>query len=37
MGAAVAGPFSIAQGKLDAMISRVLQIERQIEAPQTIH
>ena len=37
MGAAVAGPFSIDQAKLDAMIARVLQIERQITTPQTIH
>jgi hypothetical protein len=37
MGAAVAGPFSIDQAKLDGMISRVLQMERQITMPQTIH
>src|SRR5262245_54693871 len=29
MGAAVAGPFAIAQAELDAMIARVLRAERQ--------
>ena len=37
MGAAVAGPFSIDQVRLDAMITRVLQTERQFTAPETIH
>jgi hypothetical protein len=37
MGAAVAGPFSVDQAKLDGMIARVLQIERQLTTPQTIH
>ena len=37
MGAAVAGPFAIAQVQLSAMIGRVIQAERQAIAPQTIH
>ena len=37
MGAAVAGPFAIGHGQLDAMISRVLQAERQAVAPRTVH
>jgi hypothetical protein len=37
MGAAVAGPFAIAQAELDAMITRVLRTERQFLAPNTIH
>jgi hypothetical protein len=37
MGAAVAGPFSVDQARLDGLIGRVLQIERQITSPQTIH
>jgi hypothetical protein len=37
MGAAVAGPFSVAQAELDAMITRVLRTERQFLAPNTIH
>jgi hypothetical protein len=37
MGAAVAGPFAIGQTELDAMITRVLRIERQLFAPRTVH
>jgi hypothetical protein len=37
MGAAVAGPFSIDQAVLDAMITRVLRAERQVMQPSTIH
>jgi hypothetical protein len=38
MGAAVAGPFSIGQAALDAMISRVLRAERQTGlATPTVH
>lgn len=37
MGAAVAGPFTIGQAELDAMISRVLRAERQFLAPSTVH
>jgi len=37
MGAAVAGPFAIEQTKLDAMIARVLKLERDLTAPQTVH
>ncbi len=37
MGAAVAGPFAIDQARLDGLISRVLQAERQLTAPHTIH
>lgn len=37
MGAAVAGPFGIAPGELDAMIARVLRAERQAVAPRTVH
>lgn len=37
MGAAVAGPFAIAQAELDAMITRVLRTERQFLAPSTVH
>ena len=37
MGAAVAGPFTCDPAELDARISRVLQLERQFLAPQTIH
>lgn len=38
MGAAVAGPFAIAQTELDARISRVLKAERERSgAPATIH
>jgi len=33
MGAAVAGPFSIPQAELDAMISRVLRAERALANP----
>ena len=35
MGAAVAGPFAIPQADLDAKISRVLAIERQLTTPPT--
>jgi hypothetical protein len=38
MGAAIAGPFKIAQADLDARISRVLKTERELaSAPSTIH
>ncbi len=37
MGAAVAGPFTIAPAELDAMIGRVLRAERQAVAPRTVH
>lgn len=37
MGAAIAGPFAVAQAALDGMISRVLLAERQLSEPQTIH
>jgi hypothetical protein len=37
MGAAVAGPFNVAQEALDAMIARVLRAERQMRAPGTVH
>ena len=37
MGAAVAGPFAIAQAALDALIATVLRAERQAWAPQTVH
>ena len=37
MGAAVAGPFAIAQSTLDALIGGVLRGERQHLAPNTIH
>jgi hypothetical protein len=38
MGAAVAGPFAIAQGDLDARIDRVIQTERRLfSSPNTIH
>ena len=37
MGAAVAGPFTIAQPELDAMITRVVRSERQHLAPSTVH
>jgi hypothetical protein len=36
MGAAVAGPFSVGQAELDAIITRVLRSERQVVAP-TVH
>jgi hypothetical protein len=36
MGAAVAGPFGIAQAELDAMIARVLRGERTVGGP-TVH
>src|SRR6188768_4207077 len=35
MGAAVAGPFAVAQTDLDAMIARVLRAERQLLVPNT--
>ena len=37
MGAAVAGPFAVAQADLDAMIARVLRAERQLLVPNTVH
>jgi hypothetical protein len=37
MGAAVAGPFAIAQAELDARIGRVLRSERGQLAPNTVH
>jgi hypothetical protein len=37
MGAAVAGPFSVDQGELTAMIARVLRAERELSSPTTIH
>ncbi|MEZ5319594.1 MAG: hypothetical protein R2752_19495 [Vicinamibacterales bacterium] len=37
MGAAVAGPFAIPQAELDASITRVLKIERELFGPQTVH
>jgi hypothetical protein len=37
MGAAVAGPFAVSQQELDAAITRVLQNERQMFAPRTVH
>ena len=38
MGAAIAGPFAIAQADLDAKISRVLKTERELNsAPPTVH
>ena len=36
MGAAVAGPFSVGQAELDAIITRVLRSERHVVAP-TVH
>ena len=37
MGAAVAGPFAIAQSELDAMIARVLRTERQQTTGERVH
>jgi hypothetical protein len=37
MGAAVAGPFAIGQGELDAMIARVLRSERHRHGGGTVH
>jgi len=37
MGAAVAGPFTADQARLDATIARVIKMERQMMAPSTIH
>jgi hypothetical protein len=37
MGAAVAGPFTADQARLDATITRVLRVERQMVAPSTVH
>jgi hypothetical protein len=37
MGAAVAGPFSVGQQELDAIIARVLRTERKFLAPETVH
>ena len=37
MGAAVAGPFSIAEPELTRLITRVLKTEREMRAPGTVH
>ena len=37
MGAAVAGPFAVAEPELTTMITRVLRAEREMRAPGTIH
>lgn len=37
MGAAVAGPFTIGQADLDAIVARVIRAERQHLAPSTVH
>ncbi len=37
MGAAVAGPFPVAQAALDAIIARVMRTERELIAPKTVH
>ena len=37
MGAAVAGPFSIAEPELTSLITRVLKAEREMRAPGTVH
>lgn len=37
MGAAVAGPFSIGQAELDAIVSRVIRADRQMRSPNTVH
>jgi hypothetical protein len=37
MGAAVAGPFDVAQAELDAIITRVLRSEREFLVPNTVH
>ena len=37
MGAAVAGPFSIAEPELTQRITRVLKAEREMRAPGTVH
>jgi hypothetical protein len=37
MGAAVAGPFAIAQADFERRIARVIQTERQLLSPGTIH
>ena len=37
MGAAVAGPFHVPQGKLEAMIGNVIRLERHKATPTTIH
>jgi len=37
MGAAVAGPFSIAEPELTSLITRVLKTEREMRAPGTVH
>lgn len=37
MGAAVAGPFAIGQAELDGLISRVLQADRELTSPHTVH
>ena len=37
MGAAVAGPFRMPQARLDALVTNVLRMERQRQAPTTVH
>ena len=37
MGAAVAGPFDIAQAELDALVGRVIRADRQRRTPDTVH
>jgi hypothetical protein len=37
MGAAVAGPFATTQDALNGLVTRVLQTERRLTAPQTVH
>ena len=37
MGAAIAGPFSVGQSQLDALITKVLRNERQPGPTQTVH
>ena len=36
-GAAVAGPFAVAQARLDALVGNVLRLERHKASPTTIH
>jgi hypothetical protein len=37
MGAAVAGPFRMPQARLDALVTNVLRMVRQRQAPTTVH
>lgn len=37
MGAAVAGPFDVEQGELDALVGRVIRADRQRRSPDTVH